>query len=144
MVYYFFLLFVFLTSCLNTRSQCVAPVAFPLLTCGSGTPLQDGANIASGQTHSFNGTGGAFSNITISGGTLLLCGSASITNVNFNSGDIVINAGATVTFNGSFNIGSPTSFHNAGNTSFNLNVTIQGASNFIYNAPRRPLPSMDP
>ncbi len=114
-------------------NQCVPPVAPPVIACGTGTPLADGVSINAGQTYFFDGVGGTFSNISVNGGTLLLCGSVSITNINVNSGNVVINAGASVTFNGNFNAGT-NNFFNAGNVVFNLNVAVQGTNTFVYNA----------
>ncbi len=123
----------FLATSFQAMNQCVPPVAPPVIACGTGTPLADGVTINAGQTYFFNGVGGSFSNITVNGGTLLLCGSVSITNINVNSGNVVINSGASVTFNGNFNAGT-NNFFNAGNVVFNLNVAVQGTNTFVYNA----------
>ncbi|AXY74865.1 hypothetical protein D3H65_13100 [Paraflavitalea soli] len=123
----------YLATTFQTMGQCVPPVPPPVIACGTGTPLADGVSINAGQTYFFNGVGGSFSNITVNGGTLLLCGSVTITNVNVNSGTVVINAGASVTFNGNFNAGT-NNFFNAGTVVFNLNVAVQGTNTFVYNA----------
>lgn len=117
----------------HAASQCTPPVTPPVITCGTGTPLVDNAVISTGQTYSFNGTNGAFSNISINGGTLLLCGSVTITNLNFNGGTLVINPGAVVTFDGNFSAGD-NNFFNAGTVVFNFNISIQGTNTFVYNA----------
>lgn len=130
------LLLIIISLCFTTAfhviGQCVPPVPPPVIACGTGTPLSDGVSINTGQTYFFNGVGGSFSNITVNGGTLLLCGSVSISNINVNSGNVVINAGASVTFNGNFNAGA-NNFFNAGTVVLNLNVAIQGTNTFVYN-----------
>lgn len=123
----------FLATSFQAMNQCVPPVTPPVIACGTGTPLADGVSINAGQTYFFNGVGGSFSNITVNGGTLLLCGSVSITNINVNSGNVVINTGASVTFNGNFSSGT-NNFFNAGTVLFNLNVAVQGTNTFVYNA----------
>ncbi len=110
------------------------PVPIPILACGTGTPLTNGVTINTGQTYFFNGVGGSFSNITINGGTLLLCGTATLTNTNFTSGQVVINAGAAITFGGSFNTGPNNNFFNSGTATFNTTVNVQGSNTFVYNA----------
>src|SRR5262245_17789167 len=114
MRYYLLLPAFCLVNLFDAKSQCAAPLAEPTATCGTGTPLADGANIATGETHFFSGTNGMFSNISLSGGTLLICGSATITNVNFNSGKILVALGGSVVFNGNFNVGNNVSFYNEG------------------------------
>lgn len=121
-----------LTTAFQAMSQCAPPVPAPVIACGTGIPLSDGVSINTGQTYFFNGVGGSFTNITVNGGTLLLCGSVSFSNINVNSGSIVINPGASVTFNGNFNAGT-NNFFNAGTVVFNLNVAVQGANTFVYN-----------
>ena len=122
-----------LATSFHAFSQCVPPVTPPVIACGTGTPLSDGVSINTGETYYFNGVGGSFTNITLNGGTLLLCGSVTITNINVNSGNVVINTGASVVFNGNFSSGT-NNFFNAGTVVFNLNVAIQGTNTFVYNA----------
>lgn len=126
--------FVFLISTsLHCTAQCSPPNPVPLIVCGTGTPLADNVTINAGQVYYYNGTGGSFSNITVNGGTLLLCGTVTITNININSGDVVITAVGAVTFNGSFNAGT-NNFFNSGVVTFNANVNVQGTNTFIFNA----------
>lgn len=115
-------------------SQCVSPVTPPVIACGTGTPLTSGVSINAGQTYQYNGTGGSFSNITINGGTLLLCGTATITNLNYNSGQMVINPGADITFGGAFNAGTNRQTFNYGTATFNTNAAISGANTLVFNA----------
>ncbi len=93
----------------HSNSQCSVPSGLPMIACGTGTLLTDNANVNTGDTYYYNGFGGSFSNISVNGGTIVLCGSVTITNINFNGGSMVINSGASATFNGSFN-GSGTIF----------------------------------
>lgn len=129
------ILLFFVILSIHVSSQCTLPRAAPTVDCASGIPLQDNAQINTGQVHYIATTGGTFSNITLQGGTLVVCGSATINNTNFNSGAIVVKAGGSITFNGSFNTGSTLSFYNYGSATFNEPVNVQGASNFVYNAP---------
>jgi hypothetical protein len=127
-------IFIGLVVSYQTKSQCTPPVPIPVIACGTGTPLANGVTINTGETYFFNGVGGSFSNITINGGTLLLCGSVTLTNTNFTSGRLVVNAGASATFGGSFNTGSNNNFFNSGTVTFNANVNVQGTNTFVYNA----------
>ncbi len=123
---------------LYVQAQCVFPEGreVPDLACDAGDPLSDGANIGTGVTRHFNGTGGVFSNISLSGGTLVLCGTATLNNVSHNGGVILIKPGADITFTGSYNIGgTPHLFYNLGSVTFPSNVQLQGSDQFVYNGP---------
>ncbi len=116
------------------KTQCTLPTPIPNVDCGTGTALADGVNIMTGQTYFFSGTGGNFTNVTISGGILVICGSLTLTNTNLNSGTVLIKPGADITFNGNLNIGSPVNYYNQGTTTANALVQVQG-NNLLYNAP---------
>ncbi len=124
----------FLFIVFQASSQCTFSDPIPVIACGTGLPLANGVTINTGQTYFFDGIAGSFSNITINGGTLLLCGISTITNVNFNSGQVLINPGANVTFNGSFNASSDYNFFNYGTIVFNQQVVVQGTNTIVYNA----------
>jgi hypothetical protein len=128
------LFFFFSISFFYAKGQdCAPPVALASFTCGTNPALSDGITINTGLTVEADGTG-SYSNITVNGGTLLICGTATITNLNFNSGTTIINTGGSLTINGNFNTGSGLNFYNLGITVFNVNVNIQGFPNFVYNA----------
>jgi hypothetical protein len=120
---------------LHSNSQCIAPRADPTDPCGTGTLLTDGASINSGQTFYYNGPPATLSNISMNGGVLLICSSLTINNFNFNSGVVSVKLTGSITYTGSFNVGSSLEYHNSGNSVFNSNVSVQGSSNFIENAP---------
>ncbi|PWT95154.1 MAG: hypothetical protein C5B52_18395 [Bacteroidetes bacterium] len=114
-------------------SQCQEPVQAPLSTCGTGNTLTSNVTINNGDT--YFSSGGSFSNITMNGGILEFCGPVTITDLNFNSGAMIINSIASVIFNGNFNVGGgPIQYYNFGSSTFNqANFSVQGNSNFIYN-----------
>lgn len=127
-----------LFSVYNSKAQCVFPdgISVPEVACDAGSPLTNNANINSNTVYHFNGTNGNFSNISLAGGTLVLCGSATLNNVNHNGGTILIKPGATITFTGNYNIGgSPHLFFNLGHVTFPGNVQLQGNDQFVYNGP---------
>ncbi len=115
-------------------SQCVLPVSIPDIECTTGTALTDNATINAGQTYSFNSASGSFSNINLNGGTLVLCGTATISNVNHNGGTLLIKPGANITFSGSYNIGGNHHyFFNLGTVRFENSVQVQNSNQFVYN-----------
>ncbi|WP_276485871.1 hypothetical protein [Paraflavitalea pollutisoli] len=118
----------------KTFAQCVPPVPAPIITCNTGGNLVDNLVINAGDTYSDHNIGGTYSNITVNGGTLLLCGTTVINGVNFNGGRIVMNPDADVTFNGSFNTSSNETFINYGTATFNNGLNIQGSSSYFFNA----------
>ncbi len=131
MKYLLFTSFICFGIILQCLGQCTTPSPIPVVACGTGTPLSDNANINSGQT--YYATGGSYQNINIGGGTLVLCGTVIINNLNFNSGWLIINPNANITFNGNFS-GSTNNFYNSGTVTFNSNIAVQGTNTFVYNA----------
>ncbi|MFT3822762.1 MAG: hypothetical protein QM731_02535 [Chitinophagaceae bacterium] len=116
----------------SAYSQCTSPSAPPVIACGTGTALVDGASINTGEI--YNASSGTYSNITLNGGTLVLCGNVSFNSLNFNSGTMLINAGTTINFPGSFNAGNGNRFYNFGNVSFSSIVNVTGSNTVVYNA----------
>lgn len=111
-------------------AQCAsAPAA---QTCAVGcTALTNNANVNSGQTYCYTGTG-SLSGINMSGGTIIVCGSLTITSMNFNAGTFYVNSGATLNFNtGGVNMANAT-IVNYGTVTSNGNLTMQPAT--FYNA----------
>ncbi|HXB94906.1 MAG TPA: hypothetical protein VNU70_07100 [Puia sp.] len=115
----------------RAAAQCTPPGGVLVVACGTGTALTNNAVISSG---TFNATGGTFTGVTLSGGTLVLCGTVTLTNFTLNSGNMVINAGATVAFTGTYN-SSGGSFYNSGSVTFGTNIALQGTAALAYNAP---------
>ncbi|WP_126973405.1 hypothetical protein [Gynurincola endophyticus] len=129
----FIYLSIALVSWNHMNAQCVPPQAAPVVDCGTGTLLTDGANINSGQVFYTNG-GGPYQNVNLNGGTLVLCGTVTFNSINYNSGTLIIKENADVTFSGSYNSGGNHWFYNYGNVTFNLPVQVSGNSTFVYNA----------
>lgn len=115
---------------LRAPAQCTPPGGVPVVACGTGTGLSDNTTITTG---TFNATGGSFSGITLSGGTLVLCGTVTLTDFTINSGNLIVNAGASVTVNPNYNSNGGSIF-NLGSMTFNTSVGIQGTNAVAYNA----------
>ncbi len=113
---------------LRTTGQCTPPGGVPVVACGTGTPLTDNVTISSGI---FSAVSGSFSGVNVDGGTLVLCGTVTIINFNLHTGSVVINPGASATFNGNFNTNGG-GFYNLGSTTFNTDVSLQGPEAFCY------------
>jgi hypothetical protein len=128
----FFTLTFFLFASIKLFSQCVPPQAAPVVDCGTGTLLTDGANINSGQVFYTNG-GGPYQNVNLNGGTLVLCGTVTFNSINYSSGTLIIKENASVTFNNSYNSGGDHWFYNYGNVTFNVPVQVSGNNTFVYN-----------
>ncbi|HVU54422.1 MAG TPA: hypothetical protein VHD83_05175 [Puia sp.] len=129
-----------IATCLSSvaRSQCTIPGGLPSEPdCATASQLTVNANITSGTTYSDRGTSGAnFSGVSVNGGTLVLCGNTTFTDLSFNSGIIYIKAGAQITFNttipgATFN-GSGNAFYNFGMAAFNLDVACN-QNGVVYN-----------
>lgn len=127
------LLLSFVTSIIFTSltySQCAtAPAA---QTCAVGcTPLINNTNVNSGQTFCYTGSG-SLSGINMSGGTIIVCGSLTITSMNYNAGTFYVGTGASLNFNmGNAIIGNAT-IVNYGTVTASGNVTMQPIT--FYNA----------
>lgn len=113
-----------------TYSQCAPAPATQ--TCPVGcTPLTNNANVNSGQTFCYTGSG-SLSGINVSGGTIIVCGSLTITSMNYNAGTFYVGTGSSLNFNmGNAIIGNAT-IVNYGTVTASGNVTMQPAT--FYNA----------
>lgn len=130
----------------------------PSATCGAtGTLLTDGVTIELGQEYYFIGGPTTFNGVTINGGTLRNCGSLTLNNVNFNSGDIINEAGGalnyggsiislnignqritnygTLSFNSNYNLNSQSRLFNYGVLNINTDIAFQGADISFFNGP---------
>lgn len=115
------------------QAQCmVQPVAG---ACSGGNgQLTNNGNINSGQTYWYAGNG-SINAVNINGGTLRVCGQLTLGNMNFNSGNIFIEAGGSLTINGggSTNLNGNCVISNRGQLTINKTVVMQNANNAIIN-----------
>lgn len=118
-------------------SQCSGfPATLAESNCGSGTPLVNGANINSGDNYTFCGTTSSsisFNSVNLAGGNLTLCGNATITSGNWNSGTIIISCGSTVTFSSNLTLSSNVKIVNYGRVNINGTLDFQNNDNCFYN-----------
>lgn len=120
---------------IHLAAQCVFPLATPANGACTGTTATSGITIGSGQTFSYSGSGGTFASLTISSnGTFQVCGSLTITNLNFNGGNIVIMSGGSLTIPGSLTINGGCQLTNYGTLIVNGNASVQGATSALVNA----------
>ena len=96
----------------------------------TGTLLTSGANVNSGQTYYYSGSG-SVGNVNLSGGTIKVCGTLNLSVSNNNGGSIIIEPGGSLTFSGGGTIGS--NFINYGALTITGSQTIQNSA-VIYNA----------
>lgn len=77
---------------LYAKTQCLTPPSFSDCT-GSETLIQNGDVVVNAQTKWFYGSSTTLSNITLRGGTLIVCSDLTINNLVLDSGTIVVKAG---------------------------------------------------
>jgi len=130
------LLALFLPFTTLTYSQCTPtpPTAAP---CSGGNGVgSDGININSGQTYWYSGPSTTWATgINLNGGTFRVCGTLTLSNISFNSGVLIIEAGGTLTINGggSLFLNGNSSICNRGTLNINKNVRMQNANNTLWN-----------
>lgn len=109
----------------HSFAQCSFPTGIAKGNCNSPS-VKNNDNINSGQTLSHSGGAKSF-NININGGTLQVCGTLTIQNLNWNGGSIVIMEGGSLTFENGLNINlSSQSITNYGTVTFNSSVNMNG------------------
>ncbi|MBA4239801.1 MAG: hypothetical protein C0448_03690 [Sphingobacteriaceae bacterium] len=123
-------------------AQCLTTPVFIGCTPATSSPLIDGDVVNVGDIRTVNGTSN-FSNITVNGGQLIICGNLTLSNLTVNSGTIFINTGGTLNCNGGSNVilNSGTNFYNNGTSIFsahfilNANVTVinNGVLSSLFN-----------
>lgn len=116
-------------------AQCIAVPAFPGCAPAGSVALVSGASIGVGQTHTFSGTS-TYAGVTINGGTLIVCGNLTLNSFSMSSGNIIVQAGASLTiFNGGAAIvlGANSNIYNYGAVIFRVSL-VTGANNIIMNA----------
>lgn len=127
------LIIAFLTVPELITAQCLTAPASPPCNPAGSTALVNNDIVAAGQIKTVNGTS-VFSGLTVSGGTLIVCGSLTISSFVFNSGVIIVNPGATMQINPSMAIvfGNNSSIYNFGNFTIAGSI-VTGQNNIIYN-----------
>ena len=127
----FFLIFIFDFHIIT--AACLAPPAQQACSGGNGQ-IGNNITISGGQTYWNTGTT-TISNLTLSGGTLVVCGTLTINGMNHSSGDIVVNAGAVLNINAGINTGTG-NIVNYGiiNITGGNSITLQGNPTILYNA----------
>lgn len=101
----------------------------------NGTTLTNGANINSGNYYSFNGGPSTYSSISeATGGTLVICGSLTISTFNFNGGILIINPGGSLTINSLTSTLGNVTIYNFGTLTINADVNFQNGNDLFMNA----------
>lgn len=126
---------------LYAKTQCLTPPLFPDCT-GSETLVQNGDIIANTETKWFYGTSSTLSNITLRGGTLIVCSDLTINNLALDSGTIVVKAegklvvsnGAGLVMRGGCAIYNWGSFQSLGNIVMDYGTASAVRPNIIINA----------
>jgi hypothetical protein len=128
------LLLCFSITSLLSAAQCI--VTPPPLTCpiAGAIPLTNGMSVSSGNTYTATGVSN-FTNITMNGGTLVVCGTLNVTTTfAFNSGNIYVAPGGTLNINHSAAVvfGANSNIYNYGNVTFQVSI-VTGTNNVICN-----------
>lgn len=118
----------------DLKAQCASPVSVGTCSGGNG-PVTNNANINSGQTYWYTGNG-TFGVINLNGGTLRICGKLTLSNLNFNGGKLIIEAGGSLSLNtgGALNLNGNCTIANSGELNINKTVVMQNANNVLFNA----------
>lgn len=112
-------------------AQCPFPAGAPNGAC-IGTTATDGANINTGQTFSYSGAATTFSSVNLNGGTLQVCGTLTIQNLNFNAGSIVVMGGGNLTVGG-LNLNTGSAVTNHGTITINGSLNVGGTDGMFVN-----------
>lgn len=111
------------------------PSTIAEVDCSLFPALVNNAHITATDTLSFCATGTSvetFSGINLDGGVIRVCGNAVITG-NLNSGSIVVQCGASLTFGSGLVLNNNTKIINYGNVLINGDLTFQNNNNAFYN-----------
>jgi hypothetical protein len=124
----------YLTSSFSSFAQCTltAP-AIGSCSGGSGS-AHNNTNVNVGQTYWYSGNG-TLANINMAGGTLRVCGTLTLTSLDFNSGTIIVENSGRVTINGSSELllSGLCFIVNRGSLTINPNVQLRNFFNVIWN-----------
>ncbi|QEC40316.1 hypothetical protein [Pseudobacter ginsenosidimutans] len=113
------------------QAQCPFPSGTPDGAC-TGTPLTDGSNINTGQIFSYSGAATTLNNVNLSGGTIQVCGTLTIQNLNFNGGAIVVMTGGSLTLPG-VNLNAGSAITNHGTITINGSLNVGGTDGAFIN-----------
>lgn len=102
----------------------------PASSSCTGTLLTSGANVNTGQTYYYSGSG-SVNNVNLSGGTIKVCGTLNLTVNSNNGGSIIVEPGGSLTY--SCTNAMQNSFINYGSLTITGSQTIQN-NPVIYNA----------
>ncbi|MEZ4801040.1 MAG: HYR domain-containing protein, partial [Flavobacteriales bacterium] len=118
----------------SSTSSCVAIPTSSGCTGGNGAATNN-LTVSSGQYYWYTSTG-TFTNFTMNGGTLVVCGSLTLSNITFNSGTIYVENGGSLTINGggTINFNGNCNLINRGTLTINRSITMQNTNNRIANA----------
>lgn len=116
-------------------SQCFSSAIPAAAACSGGNgALASNANVNSGQTYYYSGSG-TLGNVNLNGGTIRVCGTLTLnSSFNFNSGRIIVESSGTLTINKSMNLNGNCSIINRGLTTINGSLTLQNSNNYIINS----------
>ncbi|GAB4401456.1 MAG: hypothetical protein OHK0053_24190 [Microscillaceae bacterium] len=133
--FYILILLIVLFTDLSQAQCTITPGASGTCTGGNGA-VGNGQNINADQTYWHAGSNANFPNVSLNGGTLRICGTAQLSNFNFNSGNLIIEAGGELRLNGGgqLNLNGNCRITNYGILTIDCNVTLQNANNLIFNA----------
>jgi len=114
-------------------AQCgAAPITAATCTGGNGAAT-NGVNINGGNTYWFSGGPSTFGSINLNGGTLRVCGHLTITSLNYNSGNLIIESGGILIVGSMSSLNGSTTIINRGSLTINSGFTMQNNNNYIYN-----------
>ncbi|NJL14434.1 MAG: T9SS type A sorting domain-containing protein [Microscillaceae bacterium] len=119
-----------------SQAQCtITPGASGICAGGNGA-VGNGQNINTGQTYWHAGSSTNFPNVSLNGGTLRICGTAQLSDFNFNSGNLIIEAGGELVISGGgqLNLNGNCRITNYGILTIARNMSMQNANNFLFNA----------
>lgn len=120
----------------DLHAQCATPPATGACSGGNGQAT-DGVNINSGQTYWYSGIGTFPNGVNLNaGGTLRICGKLTLSNLNFNGGNIFIESSGSLTINGGGALGmnGNSVISNRGELVINKSIVMQNANNVLFNA----------
>lgn len=132
-------IFILLMLVLSTNVFAQSCNSFPsppaMIACSNAaSSLSNNVNINSGNTYSYCGSGTpSYSNINLSGGSIYICGNATISSGNFNSGRIYVACGASLTFSNNVTFSGNLGIINYGTVQVNGNLTFQNGGCYLYN-----------
>jgi len=116
---------------LSSHAQCMSGP--PPAPCSGGNgPLGNNANVNSGDTYYYSGSG-TVSNVNVNGGTIRVCGTLTLNSFNFNNGNVIVESGGSLTITNSFNMNGNSSVVNRGLLQITGTVVMQNSNNYLMN-----------